>query len=193
MTRTLFHPTSSGAPPDAPTQPRAHHITSKMDGHLHPHAMKSWRSRDTSPSASQAGRPMALSPLRSSFPSERVDKPKYSPKDLIATTTPESQENQENKVTQETPIRHSRPAPLTLRPRGESRSSSVPAIRLQDSDANLRDTARQTRSRPGSPLPGYTDGRTSKSVKHLTCFWWKSTPGGCKKSEDECRKWFSYR
>lgn len=75
----------------------------------------------------------------------------------------------------ETPTRVSRSAENT-RPRAHSRSSSAPTslyVHCQRSDA--------TSSR--STSPGLAENR--RSVKHLTCFWWKEK-GTCRYSEEDC-------
>lgn len=76
---------------------------------------------------------------------------------------------------QETPTPKPRSAEST-RPRAHSRSSSAPTslhVPRQRSDgASSRSTS-----------PGLLDNR--RSVKHLTCFWWKEK-GTCRYSEEEC-------
>lgn len=76
---------------------------------------------------------------------------------------------------QETPTRESRSSENT-RPRAHSRSSSAPTslhVPRQRSDGA---TSRST-------SPGLPENR--RSVKHLTCFWWKEK-GSCRYSEEEC-------
>jgi hypothetical protein len=53
------------------------------------------------------------------------------------------------------------------RPRGESRSSSVPVLNIPRQTFDSTDQDRKT------------------SVKHLTCFWWKEK-GQCKYSDEDC-------
>ena len=75
---------------------------------------------------------------------------------------------------QETPTRESRSAE-NARPRAHSRSSSAPTslhVPRQRSEASSRSTS-----------PGLPENR--RSVKHLTCFWWKEK-GTCRFSEEEC-------
>ena len=61
----------------------------------------------------------------------------------------------------------------TTRPRAHSRSSSAPNLQVpQRSASSSRSTS-----------PGFPEYR--RSVKHLTCFWWRKH-GECRFTEDEC-------
>ncbi len=75
---------------------------------------------------------------------------------------------------EDTPTRASRSQQQATRPRGESRSSSVPS--------GLNILPRQC-SGATSPGEGLTERKSS--VKHLTCFWWKEK-GQCRFSDEEC-------
>lgn len=105
---------------------------------------------------------------------------------------------------QETPSRPSREP--QGRKRGESRSSSVPStVRNLPTEQHLDDGGRraQSRTQPHSratsthphshghsrsgsgPAGPATSNNSRRSVKHLTCFWWKSK-NHCRFSEEEC-------
>ncbi len=142
------------------------------------------RNRTNSPSNQrQTSSPLIHSPLQKSFEPDMSKSEPNSP----TNTTP-----------QDTPSRRSRFSEGT-RPRGESRSASVPiVIRVpQDSEDDNESSGQQSvrsssrpDSRAGSPLPSPATNqlvRDHRSVKHLTCFWWWEK-GECKYSDEDCRK-----
>jgi hypothetical protein len=68
---------------------------------------------------------------------------------------------------------------LQVRPRAHSRSSSAPT-----SLSVPRQSSAESSSRSTSPTsPGNQENR--RSVKHLTCFWWKEK-GSCRHSDEDC-------
>ncbi|KIW89681.1 uncharacterized protein Z519_09837 [Cladophialophora bantiana CBS 173.52] len=151
---------------------------------LHPNPSP-W-SRAPSPSFPRhSSSPLVHSPLQQSFPA-------YSDPSKSGPNSPGSP------GVQQTPSRRSRPSGQGARPRGESRSSSVPVItrtQPQELGTGGEGPSRRSmkfRSRPSSratsplPSPGEVlDCQNRRSVKHLTCFWWWEK-GECKYSEEDC-------
>ncbi|EXJ91037.1 hypothetical protein A1O1_04144 [Capronia coronata CBS 617.96] len=178
------------APFLAPTQPKHFRSSSSM-------ALSRLRAQPQSQvwnasGSRHASNPIVRSPLQQSFP---------------AYPNPGSEEDTTfDQVMQETPSRRSRRSEQGTRPRGESRSSSVPIIVRPLEDAAQSDAGAQLQagsrpySRAFSPIPR-TRGRANetitnananplnpnakRSVKHLTCFWWWEK-GECRFSEEEC-------
>ena len=179
--------TSLRPPPDAPTGPRALRYPSRMTSQSRLRPGQTPWNRAPSPSfPRQTSSPLVHSPLQQSFPVD-TDASKSAPN------------SPGHMAAQETPSRRSRLSEQGARPRGESRSSSVPIIIRSSQDhesevenAGLRPFRSRTRpdSRATSPLPSPGDnqvGQDRRSVKHLTCFWWREK-GECKYSEEACRK-----
>lgn len=178
---------SSKAPANAPKEPKKLRFPTNMTHHsyLCPISDPWTRNRTNSPSNQrQSSSPLVQSPLQKSFKPDMSKSEPNSP----ATTTP-----------QDTPSRRSRFSDQGTRPRGESRSSSVPIIvrapqDSEDENENSGQHSVRSSSRPDSravsplPAPDTTqDGRDRRSVKHLTCFWWWEK-GECKYSDEDCRK-----
>lgn len=182
-------PSSSASPPNppqnAPTGPKAYRAAQAMtmtsQSRLRPNPI-TWP-RVPSPSVPRhSSSPLVHSPLQQSFPTD-------------ADTTSSARNTPERD--QETPSRRPRLTEPNTRPRGESRSSSVPIIRTpHDSDERQDDEGRTlgphggSTSRAASPmsLPGDSNNsHNRRSVKHLTCFWWWEK-GDCKYSDEECRE-----
>ena len=176
---------SSKLPPDAPTGPKALRYSSRMSSRsrLHPNP-KSWNSAPSPSVPRQSSSPLVHSPLQQSF--------------LMDGDSSKSAPSSPRLTTQETPPRLSRLSEQGKRPRGESRSSSVPIIirAPQETKIEVENTVPRPfgpRTRPKScassslPSPADTqDGQGRRNVKHLTCFWWWEK-GECKYAEEECR------
>ncbi|KIX95014.1 uncharacterized protein Z520_09324 [Fonsecaea multimorphosa CBS 102226] len=171
---------SSKVPPGAPTEPKSFRFSRMASrSRLHPNLSR-WN-RAPSPSVPRhSSSPLVHSPLQQSFPAYQ-DPAKSAPNSPGST------------IMQQTPSRQSRPAEQDVRPRGESRSSSVPTVvrTQQFSEAEGEGSSRrsmQSRAGPSSRATSPGDSRDShnrRSVKHLTCFWWWEK-GECKYSEEDC-------
>lgn len=183
----------SKPPENAPTGPKAYRaaqaMTSRSRIRLNPNP-NPWHHVPSPSAARHSSSPLVRSPLQQSFPAG-ADTTKSAP------NTPETM----NAKGQETPSRRSRFTEPDTRPRGESRSSSVPIIRTphdsmeekKDEEGRTLDPYGGSASRAASPmsLPGdsnnYNNNYNRRSVKHLTCFWWWEKKQ-CKYSDDECRE-----
>ncbi|KAH0846083.1 hypothetical protein FOPE_11671 [Fonsecaea pedrosoi] len=177
---------SSKVPLGAPTEPKSFRLSGMASrSRLHPNPNR-W-ARVPSPSVPRhSSSPLVHSPLQQSFPA-------YPDPSKSAPNSPGSA------TMQQTPSRRSRPTEQGVRPRGESRSSSVPiVVRIQqdsETEGEGEGTSQRSmhiRTRPSSrassslPSPGDSqDSHNRRSVKHLTCFWWWEK-GSCKYSEDDC-------
>ena len=177
---------SSLALPNAPTGPKRTSFADTM-GHrsrLQPPQIP-WRPAPSPSAQRQSSSPLVHSPLQQSIP--------------LGADMSKSEPNSPKSMTQETPARRSRLSEQATRPRGESRSSSVPLVvrepqHSEDENEGSGHHSLTSNSRPNSgatsplPSPGENQsGQDRRSVKHLTCFWWWEK-GECKHSDEECRE-----
>ena len=185
---SLLYPLpSSEAPLNAPTGPKKTRFAATLSFGPLLEPPKDTRRRSRSSSTQrQVSNPVVRSALQYSIPPE-VDMSKSAP------NSPKSM------AAEESPTRPSRLSLPGARPRGESRSSSVPIIIRASEDSEDDNNGSvyhslSSRSQPNSraaspePAPGANQhGQDPRSVKHLTCFWWWEK-GHCKHSDENCRK-----